>query len=91
MIKIWPYIVVFLLGFCAGMISFYYIVRDTIQNRKIVIRKNKQKNGQGNVQDLDLRMGKEMTDETKDNKALRQEKRAERKLKRSINNLKTTS
>jgi hypothetical protein len=32
-----------------------------------------------------------MTDETKDNKALRQEKRAERKLKRSINNLKTTS
>ena len=87
MAKIWPYIVVFLLGFCGGMISFYYIVRDTIQNRKIVIRKNKQKNGQGNVQDLDI----SMTDETKDNKIFRQEKRAERKLKRSINKLKSTS
>ncbi len=52
-------------------------------NRKIVIGKNKQKDGTGNVQDLDIEMG--TGEETVKTKAeIRKEKREQRKILKQI-------
>jgi hypothetical protein len=80
MSKLWPYIAVFFAGFSAGIIGFYYIVRDRIMNRKIIIGRNKQKDGTGNIQDLDIEMGEIESQQT--SKEIRQERRQQRRIKR---------
>lgn len=82
MSKIWPYIAIFLLGFSAGMIVFYYIVRDRIMNKKVIVGRSKMKGGMGNTQDMDLEMNE--AESARTGKELRQERRAERKLKKQI-------
>jgi len=80
MIKIWPYIAVFLFGFSAGMIAFYYIVRDRIMNKKVVVGRSKMKGGTGNTQDMDLEINE--AESMRSGKELRQERRNERRKQR---------
>jgi hypothetical protein len=66
----------------------WYIVRDRIMNKKVEIRRVKQKGGPDNVQDIELEMneaesGKTRKEERKEKRAAKQ---AERKLNKSIKN-----
>ena len=84
----WGYIALISIGVIAGMILHWYMVRDRIQNRKIEIRKNKQKNGEGNIQDLDIEMGSGQSSDQgsvkEEKRAVREEKRRKRKAEKSI-------
>ena len=85
----WAYIALFAVGVIAGMIIEWYIVRDRIMNKTVEIRRNKQKGGPGNSQDIDLEFNESETSQL-NNKQSRKEKRAakqaERKLNKSIKN-----
>ncbi len=95
----WGYIALVSIGIITGMILHWYLVRDRIQNRKIEIRKNKQKNGEGNVQELDIEMqntrppvDKTSREERRDaRKEKRQMKKTEIQLKQTLNNQKLKS
>jgi hypothetical protein len=76
----WGYIALVSIGIITGMIIHWYMVRDRIMNRKIVIGRNKQKNGAGNIQDLDIEMGESGSQKTI--KEIRQERRQQRRIER---------
>jgi hypothetical protein len=75
------YIVLLLAGIIIGMILEWYMVRSSIGDKKTVqIGKNKQKEGTGNIQDLELEMNQ--AEQGRTAKEIRQEHRAERREER---------
>jgi len=88
-----------IIGLLLGMGFMWLLVKEKIMNKSIEIRKNKQKGGPGNVQDIEAEFNeaegtsrKENRQQRKEeNKAEREARREEKKLKRSINNLKSNS
>lgn len=92
--NIWAYIALIAIGIIIGMILHWYIVRDRIMNKKVEIRRNKQKGGPGNTQDIELEMIEaesakpyrkaEREARQEEKKANREAKKAERQLNKSI-------
>lgn len=85
----WAYIALFAVGVIVGMIIEWYIVRDRIMNKTVEIRRNKQKGGPGNSQDIELAFNESETsypDKKQSRKEKREARRAERKLNKSIKN-----
>jgi len=75
----WEYIALVSIGIIAGMVLQWYLVRNRIMNRKIFIGRNKQKDGSGNIQDLDIEMGESGL---KTANEIRQERRQQRRVER---------
>lgn len=80
--NIWAYIALICIGIIIGMILHWYIVRDRIMNKTVEIRRNKQKGGPGNVQDIELELNEAESQKTR--KEEREEKREEKKEKREV-------
>lgn len=96
--NIWAYIALIAIGIIIGMILHWYIVRDRIMNKTVEIRRNKQKGGPGNSQDIELEMNEaesgmdrkaEREARQEEKKDKREVKKAERQLNKSLNKLKS--
>jgi len=80
--NIWLYIALFFIGYSAGMISLWYIIRNRISSKEININKAKTRGGPGNVQDIDMEL-KESENLTK--RELRLKKKFQKKLDKEKN------
>lgn len=88
--NIWAYIALICIGIIIGMIIMWYIVRDRIMNKKVEIRRVKQKGGPDNVQDIELEMNEAESGKTRkeERKEKREVKKAERELNKSLKSIK---
>lgn len=88
--NVWAYIALICIGIIIGMIIMWYIVRDRIMNKTVEIRRNKQKGGPGNVQDIELEMNEAESGKTRkeERKEKREVKKAERELNKSLKSIK---
>jgi hypothetical protein len=81
--NIWAYIALLAIGIIIGMILHWYVVRDRIMNKTVEIRRNKQKGGPGNQQDIELEMNE--AESGINRKAEREARQEEKKDKRDEN------
>lgn len=88
--NIWAYIALICIGIIIGMILHWFIVRDKIMNKTVEIRRNKQKGGPGNSQDIELELNEAESQKTRkeERKEKREVKKAERELNKSLKSIK---